>query len=190
MYSTPLDVRLALTPGADSADLSTAAGLTDQQIIDAILEADGIINAYLLRLYTIPVADFVEANPLATDPPADPPLPETITSNVAPRPVRGWSRDIAAYLATLTFKRNQDVTKDDPVRLRYAQAMEMLTAIRDSKAFLDPDTFPPAGEDVGGKVFVENLYDGKLFGLSDFDLAPNGSNTAYPPQVLIPYRDL
>lgn len=186
MYSTPLDVRMALTPGADLSDKSTAAGLSEQQIIDAILEADGVINAHLLRLYSIPVSDIVEANPAPADP--QNPDPATITSNVAPRPVRGWSRDIAAYLATLTFKRNQDVTKDDPVRLRYTQAMEMLVAIRDRKMFLDTDIFPPVDTGDISEVTVVNLYEGKLFSLSDFGLAPENSNQA---QVLLPrYRDL
>lgn len=155
MYSSANDVRKALTPGGSAADTSTAAGLDDTQIEDAIAEADSTVDAHLRSRYTIPQD------------------PDNVAVAVAP--VRWWSRNIAAYLATLTFRRNKDLTEDDPVRLRYNQTMALLIAIRDGKANL---SLPPVvdGAGTGTDITVINQYEGTMFGLEDFGLS------AQPPR--------
>jgi len=150
-YSSPIDVRNALTPGAASTDPSTAGGLSDEQIDDAIAQADARINGYLPADYTVPMITL--ENDL----------------QVASSPFRFWSRDIAAYLATLTYKRNKDVPLDEPVRLRYTDTMADLLAVSRGTYQL-PDDGVTDGD--LGEVFVYNQYEGQLFGPSDFYLAP------------------
>lgn len=177
MYSSVQDVRLALTPGALPSNQETAASFQDAQLEDAIREADGIIDTYISQWYTVPTVE-------ETVPDVDNP-PNQVTQTVAPYPVRGWSRSIAAYLATLTFMKHKDVGEDDPVRLRYNMAIAMLTSIRDRESYLNPNVFPPVEDPVAANqgVYVINPYEGELFEPSDFRLAPEGYSN---PQVLWP----
>lgn len=182
MYSSVIDVRLALTPGAKSDDKETAAGFADSQLIDAIAEADGVIKTYLNRYYTIPTANVEVPDPAST---VQDPLPN-ITVVAAPYPVRGWSRDIAAYLAQLTFRKHKDLPEDDPIRLRFGMAMANLDLVRKRGILLDPTDFPPT--DTGASqsgVFVENTYEGKLFDAEDFGLVAGGVSR---PGILWPYE--
>lgn len=179
-FSSVIDVRLALTPGAKRVDNETASGFVDAQILDAIAEADGIIKSYLARYYQIDTSETQQVDPTASA--GSPP----VNVEVAEYPVRGWSRDIAAYLATLTFMRNKDVKEDDPVRLRYGLAMANLDLVRKREIILNSDDFPPVDNAASSSgVFVENLYDGTLFGPEDFSLAPGGVSS---PEVHWPYR--
>ena len=155
MYSSVASVRAALTPGSLPEDGSTASGLQDEQIRDAINEADAVIDSHIGSVYTVPVA--YDESPLDT---------------VAVAPVRFWSRNIAAYLATLTFKRNKDVGKDEPVRLRYDGTMALLVAIRDGKATVP--SLPIPGDEDGDGAQVFQLYDGELFTEADQGLGPEG----------------
>lgn len=177
-YCTIRDVRLALTPGAVSDDNNqTGATLPDWQIEDAILEAEGIVRAYLTARYTIPSTEVEEVNP-------ENPL-ETWVWFVAPSPVRGWCRDIAAYLCALTFRKNKDLPEDDPIRLRFLMVMGMLKDVRDYNMDLPGVDFPPAPEDTTKQgVHVENLYEGRLFSMEDFGLGYEGHVRA--PQVFWP----
>lgn len=152
MYCSPIDVRNALTPGATSTDPSTGAGLSDEQIDDAIRQADSRINGYLPSDYIVPT--------------------ETLENTliVSTPPFRYWSRDIAAYLATLTYRRSKDLSQDDPVRLRYQDTMLELGLVAKGVFELPPSS---GSEDVAsGDVFVYNQYQGQLFGPKDFALAP------------------
>lgn len=160
-YCTPRDVRLALTPRADGSDASTAASLPEWQIVDAIAEAQGVVNAYLLKRYQITPVEVPDGDPENPEVPAG-------VAFVAPDPVRGWTRNIAAYLATLSFRRNKDIEVDDPVRLRYTHTMDMLKQVRDRNMDLVLPENP--GTDANQGVHVENLYEGRLFGLSDTGL--------------------
>lgn len=158
MYSNVEDVRNALTPGADSDDTSTASGLEDEQINDAIQEADAIIDSWISGVVVVPsVID--DDNP----------------DGIAPYPVRYYSRNIAAWLATLTFKRNQDVPPDDPVRLRYVETMKLIERIATGDYVLpNPPFVPPeSAEGQGGAIF--NQYEGTLFGPDDFGLGYGGN---------------
>lgn len=177
-YCSLRDVRAALTPGALATDKETAASFADWQIADAIEEAEGIVNAHVLSRYTIPTEEVEEPNP---DDPS-----ETWVWVVAPSPVRGWTRDIAAWLVTLTHRKSKDIGEDDPIRLRYLMVLGMLEAIRDYKGSLPGSIFPPADEDSTASVHVENLYEGKLFDAEDFGL---GYGAPYRgPQVYWPVR--
>lgn len=169
-YCTAGDVRAALTPGGTEAtdEQQSAASLPDWQIEDAILEAEGVINSYLTG-YTLPVALIEFTEPNLEEPPVD------VVFNAAPDPVRRWTRSIAAYLATLTFRIGRDIEEDDPVRLRYNMVLGLLQDVRAGLLVLDPDLFPPA-VGTGDGVAIYNLYEGTLFGPDDFNLGPDGNN--------------
>lgn len=153
MYSSRTDVRSALFPGAGAdptTDKSTAASLPNAQIESAISEADSIINTYL----GVPSSHSVPRDP--------------DDGTVAATPIRYWSRNIAAYLATLTFRKGKDLGADDPVRLRYNDTVAMLAMIRDGKVANPlPD---PIGPDAhAGDTLILNQYQGgPLFTPSDF----------------------
>lgn len=164
-YCTVRDVRLALAPLSEWANPATAASLTDGQIEDAINEAEGLINLYVSARYQVPVIEVEQSND------AEPPV--MVAVDVAPDPVRGFTRNIAAYLSALTFRKNKDLPEDDPIRLRYRLTLDALTMIRDSKADLPDDFDLPTGGDSGAAVF--NLYEGTMFSMSDMGLTHVGS---------------
>ena len=168
-YCTPSDVRAALTPGGVDDAQQTAASLPDWQILDAIDEAEGVVNGYF-NGYDIIVEIHEEVDP---DDPNN-----TVGFTAAPDPVRRWTRNIAAYLAALTFRKNKDLPKDDPIRLRYEATMGWLADVRSGKII------PPLPVVVGGghKVEIFNLYEGTLFGPEDFHLGPDPSHV----QVMVP----
>lgn len=172
MYSSPTDVRNALTPGADENDNTTAAGLEDPQIEDAIKEADGIIDTFVSSQYGIP------------QDPSD--------ATVAIYPVRAWSRDIAAYLATLTYRKFKDYGPDEPVRQRHQWVMDILQKIADGKLIpklpLPPD--PADGYGPEG-AFVYNVNPFKLFTPADIWCPPSwarGGGSNYPDWYGSNYR--
>ncbi len=159
MYSAPIDVRNALTPGATSVDPSTGAGLSDEQIDDAIRQADSRIDGYLPEGYVVPTEQ--NENDLTTAVP----------------PIRYWSRDIAAYLATLTYYRNKNLPQDEPVRLRYIDTMNELLLV--SKGIFELPSSAGVDDGLEGDVFVYNQYQGSLFGAEDFLLTDQPNMRAY-----------
>jgi hypothetical protein len=156
---------MALTPSAFADDDdNTAAELPDWQIEDAILEAEGSIDAVLKSRYTITTYELEEENPENPG--------EIWVTTVAPPPVRGWTRDIAAFLAALTFRKNADLGEDDPIRLRFTMVRNFLNDIRDNRLSLNlPNLETPIP---GQGVHVENLYDEELFHMEDVGLPPEG----------------
>lgn len=159
MYSSPADVRNALTPVADVAVPDTATTFEDAQIEDAIKEADGNIDTYLGGKFSVS---------------QDPDLPA-----VAIYPARAWSRDIAAYLVTLTYRKSKDLQPDDPIRLRFLWVMDILEKIANGD--LLPNLPPPVdpGPGLGPQgAFVYNLYHGKLFTMADV-FCPPGHRWSY-----------
>jgi phage gp36-like protein len=145
-YATANDVRLAADPSFDPANPApdtsgqSAASLSDTQLADAIGEASALIDSFIGSRYTTPVGP--------VDPAANP--------LTYPDPIRQWARDIALYLATLTWLRRDNLEPTDPVALRYALAMATLTAVRDGKASLP--NLPSA--DTGGGGFAGITYSG------------------------------
>lgn len=183
-YSTKQMLRQALAPGTwvenpgqptDPDDPSlpnepprqtnTAADLPDEQLDDAIAEADAFIDSYIGARYTVPVAPVGEAT-------------------VAPHPIDYWSRNLAAYNATLAYSERQDFGDDDPVARRYTATLAALTAVRDGKGTLP---IPPIDGAAGSLVSVGspvNPYVGDLFSADDWSLAPardwRGEGRPYP----------
>lgn len=166
-YSTPLMVREALAPGLWASDpvpdpanpTGTAADLDDTQLADAIAEADSTINTFLSGRYDIPFK------------PQIPPGANDL------HPIDYWSRNIAAYNATLTYRGSQDFSEQDPIARRYNATMVALTATRDGKATVPfPENLGPGSQAAAGTV--HNPYVGDLFGTDDFSLVPVGG--AYP----------
>lgn len=162
-YCTPADVRAALTPDGVEDQAQTAASLEDWQLLDAIDEAEGAINGYF-KGYQIIVE-------IHEDPDPDDPN-NTIGFTAAPDPVRRWTRNIAAYLAALTFRKNKDLPEDDPIRLRYNMTMGFLSDVR-SGVIVPP---LPVVDGGGHQVQIFNLYEGTLFGPEDFNLGPDPSS--------------
>lgn len=167
-YCSVRDVRLALTPSASDTDKSTGASLPDWQIEDAIDEAEGHVKAYLSARYVITTSSVTTVDPVN-------PL-ITYVWIVAPQPVRGWTRNIAAYLCALTFRQSKDLGEDDPIRLRYNMTMVALMGVRDRATDLD---LPPATTPDDQGVSVHNLYEGRLFDLKDTGLAYGDDRVQY-----------
>lgn len=151
-------VRMAVSPSADPAnppvpESGTAADLSNVEILDAISEADSTIDAFISGRYVTPVAQ---------------------VSDATPHPLDYWSRNIAAYNATLTFRGSLDFTDSDPVARRYTATMLALTAVRDNKANLPPTIPEIGGGDDGaaeGAGAPINQYPGdNMFAPEDFSL--------------------
>jgi phage gp36-like protein len=159
-YAPASEVRAAVsprtgaTPNPPTETTHTAADMSNAQLLDALAEADATIDSYIAGRYVTPVA-------LADD-------------GKAPPPVWFWSRNIAAYLATLTQRNSADFTDNDPIARRYNATMLALTAVRDGKA---PLPLPAdSGSDVGtgaGVGAAVNPYSGQLFTSRDWDLEPD-----------------
>jgi phage gp36-like protein len=131
-YATPGDVRKALAPEDDTSG-GTAASLSDSQLTNAIAEATNEIDAR------------VQGAPFTTIPP--------VISSIA--------RDIAAYFATLAYRKGNLLPPEHPVALRYAHAQALLTSAARGELDLTQDTEPVAG----GDVAIVNQYEGSLFSL-------------------------
>lgn len=154
MYCTVQSVRDRLTPGGNG--IGTATTLEDSQIIEAIETGDAVIDSYVSRFYTIP-----------TEPDEDDP-----TQTVAVKPIRQFSVIFALYYATLDYRRNQDLTDQDPTIRRYNSILAILQAVGAGKGTLPlPPVDPGSGGDTGaGDATVVNQYIGTLFGPRDFGL--------------------
>jgi phage gp36-like protein len=153
-YSTPASVRQALVPSSDGSlpetATHTAADLTDVQLQDAIAEADAVIDSYIGGFYGVPVA---------------------MVNGATPHPVDFWSRNIAAYNATLAFRGSQDFADTDPVARRYKDTMQALAGVSTGtlKLQLPDNTSDNAAAGAGAPL---NPYVGDLWTPDDFDLCP------------------
>lgn len=177
-YSTPAMVRLALIPfsnqpagysGEDppTEPTNTGADLSNLQLLDAIAEADSVIDSYIGKYYAVPVALVTDANPI------DPEAPDM----VGPHPIDYWSRNIAAYNATLSIRESQDFADTDPVARRYNATMTALTLVSKGLANLQlPNN--TSGTSATGAGSAVNPYVGDLFDPRDFSLRP--INPAWP----------
>lgn len=164
-YSTPEMVRKAVAPSA-SADgalpanaTHTAADLSNAQLADAIAEADSTIDSYIGRFYTTPVEP--EGDPAAI-----------------PHPIDFWSRNIAAYNATLTYRGSQDLSEDDPISRRYRATMEALKAVNAGSAQLLIG-LNEGDHSAASAAAPYNPLSGDLFTVDDFDLRPPNFDPVY-----------
>jgi phage gp36-like protein len=150
MYCGANDVRRALTGSAtaggnDNPPTNTAADLDDEALKDSIEEASSVVDSYI-------------------DGPYD------TTVDEIPAAVRFWARDIAAYLATLVWRKSKAPAANDPVVLRYQHAMKMLDGVAAGTiTILGP-------ENIGDQPTVVNPSgtNGVLFGPDNFDLWGRG----------------
>lgn len=157
-YSTPAKVRQALVPSSDgtlpTSPTGTAADLSDAQLTDAITEADATIDGYIGGFYAVPVAE---------------------VSGAVPHPVDYWSRNIAAYLASCTYRGSLDFTDNDPVARRYKDTLSALQAVSKGtiKLQLPQNVTPNAAAGAGSAV---NPYVGDLWQPDDFLVQPTNGD--------------
>jgi phage gp36-like protein len=156
-------VRNALVPSfagnLPTTPTRTAADLSDTQIQDAINEADATIDSYIGAYYAVPVQVVVAGSD------------EDGTVGQIPHPIDYWSRNIAAYNATLTYRGSQDFADTDPVVRRYNATMQALQAVSAGKVRLQlPNNVSPNAATGAGPAFEP--YAGDLFDPSDFNLHP------------------
>lgn len=144
-YTTPSAVRFVLTADGDPSDPSSAAGFDDSMLTGPCQQASDEVDARLGGRYTVPF---------------DPNNTPTVVTDIA--------TDIAAYLATLTFRGGQPVETTDPIYLRYLRALAFLKDITTGVATLPT---PQAGAPLG-EVVSANPTVGPLFGPEDFALYP------------------
>lgn len=143
-YSTVTDVRKALTAGASADDTTTASEIEDLQMQDAITEADAQIDGALALLYAVPIV-------------------------TPPALIKMISRDLAAYLITLTWLGNIELDDRHPVNLRYKRALSLLEQLQSGSMIL-PGVPTPDPDTTRNDPVVENPYDGVMFTRCDFDL--------------------
>lgn len=115
-YCAPADVRNALS-GTD-AGTGTAAQLTDTQMNAAILTASDEVSSYAGTVYD-------SSSPQA----------------VPPSMIVNLTISLAMFYATVTYLKGKSLSQDDPVRLRYDRAIQILSDVRDGKVRIDPQ--PP-----------------------------------------------
>ena len=155
MYSTPAMVRLALVPSGDGSlpnpASHTAADLTDAQLTDAIAEADALIDGYIGGYYAVPV---------------------TAVAGAIPHPVDLWSRTIAAYLASCTYRGSLDFADTDPIARRYKDVLQALKDVSAGRLRLQlPQNVGPNSATAAGAPY--NPYAGDLWTPDDFSITPD-----------------
>lgn len=151
-YSTPAQVRQALVATSDGSlpaqPTHTAADYTDEQLTDSITQADALIDGYIGGFYATPVTEPGE-------------------------PLAFWSRTIAAYLATLTFKGSLDLSDSDPVVRRYQIVLTNLKDVAAGRMKLNfPGNDGPSKVAGVGQVVNPDTGPYELFPASDFDIDP------------------
>lgn len=162
-YSTPEMGRKALVPSSDGSQpqtpTNTAADLGDDQWLDAIAEADSEIDAMIGRFYKTPV---------------DPGV-----GDIAPQPINFWSRNIAAYKATLSYRKTQDLSDRDPVTLRYQATMDALRMVNQGTAKIEiPLNVGDSRAEGASPAY--NPYIGDLWSPEDFHLSPGDDGWSVP----------
>jgi phage gp36-like protein len=173
-YSTPAMVRMALVPSSDGSlpdpPSNTGADLSDVQILDAIAEADSLIDGYIGKYYLVPVAAILAGSD------------EDGSVGAIPHPIDYWSRNIAAYNTTLSYRQGLDFEDTDPVARRYTTTINALIAVSKGTVTLQiPDN--NTGNAGTGAGQALNPYVGDLWGPSDFSLRPIGPAWPMWPDV-------
>lgn len=145
-YCTALEVAAVLARDVRDS-YGTGADMFDGSILDFhISAAQAEVDAVLTSRYKVP-----------------------FNADAVPALVKSLTVDVAAYLATLTYRQDVDLGADDPVRLRYQRAEELLAKLSTGQIDL-----PGAGSEdppaQAGGARVVNQYSGRLFGLEDWGL--------------------
>lgn len=139
-YITADAIRKIVAP--DNNIVGTAAELDTDQLNSAIGEAADKVNSYAGAVYDdVNVPGLVKALTLA----------------------------LAAYYATLTYRKNKPLDQFDPIYLRYQDAVATLKDIRSGLINISPpaNTTDPVTQ---GGPRVHNPLNGKLFVLDDVGL--------------------
>jgi len=144
------DVRIALVDMGDIVDTNTAADMDDSTITDAIAEASAQVDVFIGGPYRPDLGD------------------------VVPDVVKYLTRDVAAFLATCTWRKSKDFAANDPVLLRYNLTLQQLKDISSGLVTL---TNSPTNPD--DNATVVNPYDFTLFYPWQFDLLGRG-RSIYP----------
>jgi phage gp36-like protein len=148
-YTTRDEVRLALSPDGDVTDEGSAASLADNDLDDAVADAqaevDGKIGGGRFNAATVPEL------------------------------VQNLTRDIAAYLATLTHRRGDPIDPNDPVQKRYDRAQSLLAGIQSGKIELSGE---PEADSVDATI--ANVYEGDLFTLASMGIGASGGRRITP----------
>lgn len=153
MYCSVADVRFALTQSGNATETNTAADMDDVTIQDAIAESSAVLDGYIGGPYA--------------------------STDVVPPVITFWCRDIAAFLATCTWRKSKDFAAMDPVLLRYQWAMGQLTGIA-TGAIVVPGDGPSTGNGGSGATVV-NQNSFTLFHAWDFDLLGIPGGPPSPP---------
>jgi hypothetical protein len=152
-YVDPATVRRALDPDSDGtaegSSNSTAATLDDGELGIAIEGAQSEVDA------KTPGAPF--------------------DLSAVPQLVIDLTRDVAAYLATLTYFKGNPLDRDDPVRLRYERAKGLLADLGAGKANVGGETGTDTAE-----AAVVNPYEGDLWVMDDLGLGPDRRSAGWP----------
>jgi phage gp36-like protein len=150
VYATPEDVRRVLSPDGMQDDYGTAAGFSDEAINDALKRAVAKVHTYIGKQYAIPV---------------------DVATYDTDGVLNDWVSVIAAFYATLTYSRGQDIGSDDPIRLRYNDVMKVLERVQSGNL---PLPWPVENGITINDIAVVNRYEGDLFRPDDFNLGPGG----------------
>jgi len=127
LYATVSDLRLIMD-GTD-AGTGTAAQLSDEQLTLALQAASNRVSVYAGSVYD-------SSTPQATPPDI----------------FHDLTLDLAAFWATVTYRKSKAMAADDPVRLRYNDAQALLNAVRDGKLRLDVVAPGGVGQETGHVV--------------------------------------
>lgn len=136
-YVTVEQVRRKLAPGGVQ-DESTAAQMADDEIEEAIVDAQSEVDGHLVDRFTVP---FEEDE-----------VPELVVS---------ITKAIAAYLATLTHSRNSALPENHPTWLAYTRASTLLERL--GRGILDLDTSDGDSTVIPADPLVVNVSDDQLF---------------------------
>ncbi len=152
MYCTVTALRAVLSAQGQT-DTATAASLSDAALQAAIDDATLEVNAQLGARYDVPFDDDREGQ-----------------ARPVPGVVANLTRDIAAYKATLTYRRGAPLEPTDPAVLRYQMAAKLLTALMKGTATLSLENSPAPDQavQINGQPF--NLACGPLFAEHDFGM--------------------
>ena len=143
-----VDVRNALAADGQTSGTNTAADMDDNALTDAIAEASSVVDSYVGGPYDI--------------------------GDTVPAMVIYWTRDVAAFLATCTWRRSKDFAALDPVLLRYQFTISRLAGIFTGTTAMPSDQMPTSDVFTGS---VNNWYSGDLFTPYQFDLTGRASSS-------------
>jgi phage gp36-like protein len=123
LYATVADLQSVLS-GTDGT--GTAAQLTPAQLTLALESASSRVSIYAGNT-------FDSSSPSALPPPA----------------FHDLTLDLAAFYATAYYMKSKIIGVDHPVRIKYADAMQLLKDVRDGKVRLDPAIPGSVGDEIG-----------------------------------------